>query len=153
MVSSAAKSPQEYLSELSEGVRAELEPVLAVVRGAMPPGFSETVDYGMITWAVPLEVYPDTYNKRPLMYAALAAQKRYNSLYLMGTYAADDQDRLDEAAIRARWAGGKALNMGKSCVRFRKTADLDLDLIAEVLGQWTVEDYVANARSVRGSGA
>ena len=152
MVSSAAQSPQEYMSELDGEVRTELERVLAVVRAAMPEGFQEGMGFGMITWAVPLDVYQDTYNKRPLMYAALAAQQRYNSLYLMGTYAADDDGRLDEEAIRSRWAGGKALNMGKSCVRFRKAEDLDLDLISEVIGQWSVEDYVANARAVRGSG-
>ena len=150
MVSSNAATPDEYLEGLHEATRVELETVLAIVREAMPQGFQETMDFGMITWSVPLSSYPDTYNKRPLMYAALAAQKRYNSLYLMGSYAVVDRARLDEGAIRARWAGGKPLDMGKSCVRFRRAADLDLGLIAEVLAQWTVADYVANAQAARG---
>ncbi len=150
MASSDAAMPGEYLASLDEGARAELSAVLARVRDAMPAGFEEAMDFGMITWSVPLSVFPDTYNKRPLMYAALAAQKRYNSLYLMGTYASSDGSRLDEDAIRAQWAGPKPLDMGKSCVRFHHASELDLDLIATVLGQWTLQEYVANAKAVRG---
>ena len=136
------------MAALDEGTRAEMGAVLSKVRAAMPAGFAEGMDHGMVTWAVPLSVYPDTCNRRPLVYAGLAAQKRYNSLYLS---AACDcvGGRLDQDAIARRWSGGKPLNMGKSCVRFRKAADLDLDLIAEVLAQWTVEDFVAFAKAGR----
>jgi Domain of unknown function (DU1801) len=146
MVRSAAPTVDAYLAELDEATRAELTSVLSLVRDAMPPGFVETMDYGMVTWSVPSAGYPDTYNKRPLMYAGLAAQKRYNSLYLSAACACVG-GRLDADAIARRWSGGKPLNMGKSCLRFRRAADLDLGLIAEVLGQWTVADFVAFAKA------
>jgi len=139
---------QEYLDGLAPQARAELEPVLARVRAAMPDGFIESIEYGMIAWSVPLADYPDTYNGRPLQYAALAAQKRHNSLYLLGAYAGGG-DRIDEQALRRRWSGAKDLDMGKSCVRFRRAADLDLDLIAESLGEWTAADFIEHARAAR----
>jgi hypothetical protein len=106
------------------------------------------MDYGMITWAVPLSVYADTSNGRPLAYAALAAQKRYNSLYLLAACSCVG-GRADADEIARRWSGAKPLKMGKSCIRFREAADLDLELIAEVLRQWTVEEFVAFAESER----
>jgi hypothetical protein len=150
MAASAAPTPQAYLAELDEATRAELATVAAVVRAAVPAGFEEGMDYGMITWSVPLSLYPDTPNRHPLTYAGLAAHKRYNSLYLS---AACDcaGGRLDAQAMRRHWSGRKPLDMGKSCVRFRHAADLDLALIAQVLRQWTVADFVAFAKAQRRS--
>jgi hypothetical protein len=98
---------------------------------------------------VPLSVYPDTYNKQPLAYASLASQKQYVSLYLMCAYASAGAG-LGEDEIRARWAGGKPLNMGKSCVRFKALGDLDLPLLRQVLGQYPVAEFVAIAEAARG---
>ncbi len=84
----------------------------------------------MITWVVPLDVHPDTYNKAPLSYVGLAAQKNYSSLYLMSLYAGAS---MGEDEFRARWSAPRKLDMGKSCVRFRAVSDLDLDLIREVV--------------------
>ena len=148
MVMSAARTTDDYLAELDEATRTEVSRVIDLVREAIPTELVEGMDYGMVTWSVPLSTYPDTYNKRPLTYAGLAAQKRYNSLYLSAACSCVG-GRLDAEAMARRWSGGRPLNMGKSCVRFRKAADLDLDLIAEVLGQWTVEDYVTFAKGQR----
>src|SRR5919107_5809352 len=94
----------------------------------MPAGYREGVAFGMITWCVPLERYPHTYNGQPLGYVALAAQKRHYALYLMGLYA----DSGEAAQFRSRWeAGGRRLDMGKSCLRFRGLDDLHLDLVWE----------------------
>ena len=150
MVSSAASTTADYLAELDDATRAELAPVLERVRDAMPTGFVEAMDYGMVTWSVPLSVYPDTYNKRPLMYAGLAAQKRYNSLYLSAACNCVG-GRMDADELARRWSGAKPLDMGKSCVRFRRAADLDLELIAELLGEWTVAEFVAVAKAQRAS--
>ncbi len=95
---------------------------------------------------MPLSVYPDTYNKQPLVYAALASQKNYVSLYLMCAYIGAG---IGEDEIRARWAGGKPLNMGKSCVRFKALGDLDLPLLREVIAQHSVEDFVEIAKAAR----
>jgi hypothetical protein len=95
---------------------------------------------------VPLERYPNTYNQQPLAYVSLAAQKNYNSLYLMALYSFPEKD----AAFRTAWAAtGRTLNMGKSCVRFRTLADLDLDLIARTVASVFVEDFIANYERVR----
>ena len=150
MVSSAASTTADYLAELDDATRAELASVLIRVRDAMPTGFVEAMDYGMVTWSVPLSVYSDTYNKRPLMYAGLAAQKRYNSLYLSAACMCVG-GRIDADELVRRWSGGRPLDMGKSCVRFRRAADLDLDLIAELLGEWTVAEFVAVAKAQRAS--
>ena len=150
MVSSAASTTADYLAELDDATRAELAPVLERVRDAMPTGFVEAMDYGMVTWSVPLSLYPDTYNKRPLMYAGLAAQKRYNSLYLSAACMCVG-GRIDADELVRRWSGGRPLDMGKSCVRFRRAADLDLELIAELLGEWTVAEFVAVAKAQRAS--
>jgi hypothetical protein len=96
----------------------------------------------MATWSVPRSRLASTYNGEALMLAGLAAQKRYNSLYLMGLYVGADDDR--QADFARRWrATGRRLDMGKSCVRFRTLDDLDLPLVAEVLASRDVDDYVA----------
>ena len=147
MVSSAARDPETYLAELAPERAAEISAVRDLVNDALPDGIEETMQYGMITWVVPLTTYPDTYNGQALAYAALAAQKNYNSLYLMTVYSA--AGRMDEDEFRARWSGPKKLDMGKSCVRFKAAADLDQDLVREVIAGCTVDDFVAAAEAAR----
>ena len=98
----------------------------------------------MITWMVPLETYPDTYNGKPLAYVSLAAQKNYYSLYLMAVYA----DSAEEARLREQWAArGTKLDMGKSCLRFKRVDDLHEDLVAEVVASVPMDEYVDKARA------
>ena len=99
------------------------------------------MQYGMISYVVPLERYPDTYNGLPLAVASLADQKRYMSLYLMGVYG----DESAETWLRERWPADKKLDMGKSCLRFRRLDDLPLDLIGEVIARTSVDDFIARA--------
>ena len=132
----------EYIAALDEDRRAVLGPVVELVRDAVQPGFEEAVSHGMATWSVPLSRLSTTYNGEPLMYAAVAAQKRHSSLYLMGLYADPDSGRAED--FRRRWtASGRRLDLGKSCLRFRTPADLDVDLLRETLGALSVDDYVA----------
>jgi hypothetical protein len=147
MVSSAASDPETYLAELAPERAAEIAAVRDLVNASVPEGLEETMQYGMLTWVVPLSTYPQTYNGQPLAYAALAAQKNYNSLYLMTVYSA--AGRMGEDEFRSRWSGPKKLDMGKSCVRFTSAADLDLDLVREVLAGCTVPDFVAAAEAAR----
>ena len=90
MVQSDATTVDAYLAELPPDRRVTVEAVRAVVLGHLPDGFTEGMQFGMIGYYIPLERYPDTYNGQPLAIAALANQKRYISLYLMGIYANDD---------------------------------------------------------------
>ena len=102
--------------------------------------------WGMISWEVPLEVSGPTYNKQPLVYAALAAQKNYNALHLNGVYgSAERTERLAKAFAEA----GLKLDMGKSCVRFRKADDLPLDAIAREIGSMSPREFASGAPPVR----
>ena len=85
---STAASVDDYLAELPAERRAVVATVLEVVRRSVPPGYAESMAYGMIGWSVPLERYPDTYNNQPLSYLGLAAQQRHYALYLSGCYMA-----------------------------------------------------------------
>lgn len=140
MVGSAASTVERYLAELPPDRRAVVSEVRERVNSSMPRGYQETMALGMIAWVIPLSRYPGTYNKQPLGYVALAAQKNSYSLYLMGVYAVGEQQRrLREAAANA----GKKLDMGKSCLRFKRPGDLPLEAIGELIASMPVDDYIA----------
>ena len=140
---SEAGSVEEYLAELEEGRRAAISAVRAVILENLPARYEETMQFGMISYVVPLSVVPETYNGQPLMYIALASQKQYMSLYLTRVYG----DTALAAWFRQRYlATGKKLNMGKSCVRFRKLEDLPLDLVGEVVAMTPLAEFVENTR-------
>jgi hypothetical protein len=137
---SSASTVDAYLAELSEDRRAAVSTIRKVILDNLPAGFEEGMQYGMIGYYVPLERYPNTYNGQALAVAALASQKRHLSLYLMGIYADEDAG----SWFRERWKStGKKLDMGKSCVRFRRVEDVPLDVIAEAVRRISVEDFIA----------
>jgi hypothetical protein len=137
---SDAETVEQYLAELDDDRRAQIQPVYRAVRDAMPEGYTEAVAYGMITWSVPLERFPDTYNGQPLCYVSLAVQKRHNALYLMGLYS----DSQEAKEFRDRWTeDGRRLDMGKSCLRFRNPDDLRLDLVAETVASTPPDAMIA----------
>lgn len=139
MVKSAAKTPKEYLDELPAERRAVIERVREVVLASLPAGYQESINWGMLNYEIPLERYPDTYNKQPLTYVSLAAQKNYYALYLMCV----DGDLLGHERLEAEFAqAGKKLDMGKSCVRFRSLDDLPLDVVARVIGATDPDTYI-----------
>jgi uncharacterized protein YdhG (YjbR/CyaY superfamily) len=139
-------SVAEYLESLPAERRAAIQAVRKLINKHLPMGYRETFAWGMITWSVPLEVYPDTYNGQPLCYAALGNQKNHMALYLMSAYMASPQQKRLVAGFRA---AGKKLDMGKACIRFKSLDDLPLDVIAEVAGAVPVKDFVAAAKQVR----
>jgi len=140
MARSKASTVEKYLAELPVGKREAVEGVRATILENLPSGYSETMSHGMISYEIPLETYPDTYNGRPLGYLALAAQKNHCALYMMAVYADPEQKaRLSERFERA----GKKLDMGKSCVRFRQLDDLPLDVIGELVASTPPEGMIA----------
>ena len=148
MVTSNAQTVDDYITSLPEDRRTAVEAVRKVVRDNLPDGFEEGMQSGMIGWYVPLERFPDTYNGQPLGLAGLASQKKYISLYLNSVYG----DPQTEEWFRERYAAsGKTLNMGKSCVRFRRVEDLPLEVIGETIARADVDRYLARYREVRGS--
>ena len=143
---SDAKTVAEYLSNLDEARREAISAVRGVILDNLPDGYEEAMQFGMITYVVPLSVLADTYNGQPLMYVALASQKRHMSLYLTNVYG----DESVEKWFRERYlAAGKKLDMGKSCVRFRKLDDLPLTLVGEVVARTPIADFVGIYKASR----
>jgi hypothetical protein len=140
MVQSKAQTVKEYLDEIPADRRREIAKVRSVVRKNLPKGYREMMGWGSICYAIPLERYPNTYNKRPLGCAALAAQKNFNTLYLMGPYADPKQRKRLEDAFKK---SGKKMDMGKSCLHFRRADDLPLDAIGEIIGSTPPEKMIA----------
>lgn len=93
MAQSKAETVEEYLAELSPERRSEIATVRKVILDNLPDGYVERMQYGMISYVIPLETYPVTYNKQPLGLASLASQKNYMSLYLMNVYGDTDTER------------------------------------------------------------
>ena len=130
----------EYLSELPEDRAEALTTVLTALRKKLPKGLNETINWGMITFEVPLSTYPKTYNGQPLMHTSLANQKNHMAIYLSCLYG--DSPRRDEF-IEAYKATGLRMDLGKGCIRFKKIEDLPVDLIADFAGKISVEQLCA----------
>ena len=142
---SEAGTVEEYLESLPEGRRHALKKVREVIQQNIPDGYEEAMNWGMITYQVPLEVYPDTYNGQPLMYAALASQKNHLAIYLTGIYMNEASRKSFEEVYRAT---SKRFDVGKFCVRFKKLEDLSLELIGKTIGSITMNDFVSMVKRV-----
>ena len=138
---SKAKSVEQYLNELPKDRKESLSIVREAIVKNLPTGYVEVMNWGMITYEVPLETFPDTYNGKPLMYAALASQKNHMSVYLMGCYISPDIRKAFENAYKK---SGKRFDAGKSCIRFKKVQDLSLELIGKTIGSMSVEQFIEN---------
>lgn len=138
---------ENYLADIAPDRAAALSAVREVILANLPDGYIETQGYGMISYVVPLEVFSHTYNGRPLVYAALANQKRYMSLYLMSVYQDERRRKRFEDSYRD---SGKKADLGKSCVRFKRLDDLPLDLIGQAIASVSVADFVASYEAIKG---
>jgi uncharacterized protein YdhG (YjbR/CyaY superfamily) len=147
MVSSKAATPDAYIAELPPERAALVSRLRDLVNAHIPPGYEERMSWGMIGWEVPLERYPDTYNGQPLVYAGLAAQKNHTALYLNCVYASQERTESLEAA----WAGsGRKLDMGKSCLRFKRAEDVAEEALAEAIAAVSVDTFIAEYEASRG---
>ncbi len=142
---SEATTVEHYLAGLPDDRREAIEAVRTVILENLPDGYEEAMNWGMITYQIPLETYPDTYNRQPLMFAALASQKNHMAVYLTGIYVSDEARDEFEKAYRAT---GKRFDVGKSCVRFRKLDDLPLDLIGQTIAAVPVERLISRVEEV-----
>lgn len=143
---SSAETVSEYLAALSEDRRIAMGTVRDTILAHLPEGYEEVMNWGMITYQVPLERYPETYNGQPLMFAALASQKNHMAVYLSAVYADEDARTTFEAAYHAT---GKRFDVGKSCVRFRKLDDLPLDVIGVTVASIAVADFIESYEKSR----
>jgi len=139
MAKSGAATVEEYLDGLPGERREVVARVREVILRNLPRGYRESMNWGMVCYEVPLEKYADTYNGQPLGYAALAAQKNYIALHLMCAY----QDSEMEKKLKEGFAkAGKKLDMGKSCIRFKRLEDLPLEVIGEAVASTPPEKFI-----------
>lgn len=136
----AATVPR-YLAGLPEERRRALAAVRKVIRANLPEGYVETMNRGMICYEVPLAVFPETYNGKPLMYAALANQKNHMAVHLSALYCVAGA----LATFRKNWKRDR-LDMGAACVRFRTLDDLDLDAVGKSIAATPLARFVAASR-------
>lgn len=146
MARSKATTVAEYLKSLPADRRKVIAKLSSLIRKNLPKGYEEAMNGGVISYQVPLGTYPDTYNKQPLMYAGIAARKNYNTLYLMRPYGDPKQLKvLEESFANA----GKKLDMGKSCISFKKLDDLPLPAIEELVASTLPAKWIAIAVAAR----
>jgi hypothetical protein len=146
MVRSDAVTAEQYLAELPEERREFVAALRDTIVANLPDGYEESMNWGMISFEVPLSRYPDTYNGKPLSYLALASQKNYVSLYLMSIYGEPESEEWFQSRYEA---SGKKLDMGKSCVRFKRLDDVPLEVVGEVAGRLSVDEFVARYEELR----
>lgn len=143
-MNTVSSSVSAYLNSLPDDRRAAIERLRKLILRHLPAGYEETMQYDMISYNVPLSLFKETYNGLPLSYIAIASQKHYISLYLMGVYGDNEQFFRD-----AYSQTGKKLNMGKSCVRFKKYEDLPEELIGQTVGSYTPIEFVDRYKELR----
>ena len=145
MVTSHAKSVDEYLAALPDDRRAVVTEVRKLIRKHLPKGYEEAVNWGMLSYQIPLEQYPGTYNGQPLGYVALASQKNHCALYLMTPYMDPAKaEELKEAFAQA----SKKMDMGKSCLRFKSADDLPLPAIGRLIAATPPAAFIAMYEAV-----
>ena len=148
-MSAKPQTVDDYLSSLPEERREVLQTVRQAILQNLPQGYEEGIQYGMIAYYVPHQIYPAGYHadpRQPVPFAGLASQKNHMAIYLMSVYA----DPELEGWFRAAWTNaGKRLDMGKSCVRFKKLDAVPLDVIAETVRRVPVSDFIDQYESSR----
>ena len=139
MARSTAKTVEQFLDELPEDRREVVKEMRKLIRKHLPKGYEESINWGMLSYGIPLERYPDTYNGQPLGYVALAPQKNYYAIYLMGPY----MDPAQRETLKAAFAKeGKKMDMGKSCLRFKSPSDLPLPALGKLIAAMPPERYI-----------
>lgn len=145
---SKAATVDEYLASLPADRREAIEAVRKVILKNLDKNYEEGMQYGMIGYYVPHRVFPAGYHcdpKQPLPFASLASQKNHMAIYMMGLYGSPEE----EAWFREAWAAtGKKLDMGKSCVRFKKLEDLPLEVIGKAIKRVPAKKYIERYEAV-----
>lgn len=138
-----ADTPEEYVEKLPEERKEVIQKIRTTVNKVLPKGFKETVGYGMIGWVVPHSIYPSGYHcdpKQPLPFMGVASQKNHIGFYHMGIYA--DEQLLNWFTENYPKHCKTKLDMGKSCIRFKKPENIPFELISQLVAKMTVEDWI-----------
>ena len=145
---SKALTVDDYINELPSDRKEVIQKLRKAINDNLPKGFQETMGYGMMGYCVPHSIYPNGYHcspKDPLPFMNLASQKNFIAFYHMGIYA--DKKLHDWLVAEYTKRCKYKLDMGKSCVRFKKMDDIPYDLIAELVQKISVEDWIKTYES------
>ncbi len=141
---SKATSPEQYINELPDDRKEVIKKLRNTILGNIPSGFEEQMGYGMLGYVVPHSIYPDGYHcspELPLPFMNLASQKNFVALYHAGIYAS--QELLDWFVSEYPKYVKTKLDMGKSCIRFKKMETIPYQLIGELCTKMSVDDWIA----------
>lgn len=147
-MTSDAKTPEDYINSLPEDRKSHVEKLRNVIIKNLPKGFSEGMGYGMLGYVVPHSIYPKGYHCKPsdpLPFIGMASQKNSINFYHMGIYA--NKELQDWFVSEYPKHSTRKLDMGKSCIRFKKFEDIPFDLIGELVTKVSVEDWIATYES------
>lgn len=146
---SKAKTVEQYIDELPPDRKVIISELRKVINKNLPKGFSEGMGYGMMGWSVPHSLYPPGYHctpELPLPFMSIASQKNFVAVYHMGIYA--DAKLLKWFTDEWQKHSSKKLDMGKSCLRFKKAEDVPLKLIGELASKMSPEDWITRYESI-----
>ena len=138
-----ATSVEDYISQIPEERQEVFKKLFDTITENLPKGFTKGLSYGMVGWDVPLETFPAGYHctpGSPLPFMGLASQKNFIALYHMGIYA--KPELLDWFVAEFPKHSKRKLDMGKSCIRFKKIDEIPFELIAELSKKMTVEEWI-----------
>ena len=141
---SKAITPDQYIAELPEDRKPAMEKLRSIFLENIPKGFEEQMGYGMLGFVVPFSLYPSGYHcdtKLPLPFAGMASQKNFIALYHMGIYA--NPELLNWFVSEYPKHSKQKLDMGKSCIRFKKMDQITYELIAELMQKISVQDWIS----------
>jgi uncharacterized protein YdhG (YjbR/CyaY superfamily) len=141
---STAKTPAEYVDSLPDERKSVIENIRKTVLDNLPEGFEETMGYGMLGYVVPHSIYPSGYHcdpKMPLPFISVASQKNFIALYHMGIYA--DESLLNCFVAEYPKHCKTKLDMGKSCIRFKKMNDIPYELLGQLVAKMSVQDWIS----------
>lgn len=141
---STAKTPAEYVDSLPDERKIVIENIRKTVLDNLPKGFEETMGYGMLGYVVPHSIYPSGYHcdpKTPLPFMGMASQKNFIAFYHMGIYA--DEKLLNWFVTEYPKHCKTKLDMGKSCIRFKKMNDIPMELLGQLVAKMSVQDWIS----------
>ena len=142
-MTSGAKTPEEYINTLPQDRKDSISKLRKIILKSLPKGFSETISYGMLGYVIPHSIYPDGYHcdpKLPLPFMSIASQKNFVGVYHMGIYA--NKELYDWFVNEYPKHSSRNLDMGKSCIRFKKIEEIPYELIGELASKMTPNEWI-----------
>jgi len=142
-MTSGAKTPEEYINTLPQDRKDSISKLRKIILKSLPKGFSETISYGMLGYVIPHSIYPDGYHcdpKLPLPFMSIASQKNFVGVYHMGIYA--NKELYDWFVNEYPKHSSRKLDMGKSCIRFKKIEEIPYELIGELASKMTPNEWI-----------